>query len=154
MRPTDVVFRYTNFLTDHEKTEIHNYDTVFFLNLKEEKKNKAQTDVFCNEKGEFNVNVGEHIKFRYEILEKLGMGSFGVVLKCVDHKTKELVGVKVLRNEERFHRQGKVEVRILTRLNKVDERDKKNVVRMFDYFYFRGHLVSTTRALTFIVHHI
>ena len=41
MRPTDVVFRYTNFLTDHEKTEIHNYDTVFYLNLKEEKKNKA-----------------------------------------------------------------------------------------------------------------
>ena len=43
----------------------------------------------------------DHIQYRYEVLEVIGKGSFGQVLKCLDHKTKELVALKILRNKKR-----------------------------------------------------
>ena len=38
------------------------------------------------------------------------------VLKCRDHKTGELVALKVIRNQKRFHKQAQVEVKILEHL--------------------------------------
>lgn len=43
----------------------------------------------------------DHIGFRFEVLEVIGKGSFGQVLKCLDHKTTELVAIKVIRNKKR-----------------------------------------------------
>lgn len=43
----------------------------------------------------------DHIGFRFEVLEVIGKGSFGQVLKCLDHKTNELVAIKVIRNKKR-----------------------------------------------------
>ena len=31
------------------------------------------------------LQVGDHIAYRYEVLDVLGRGSFGQVLRCVDH---------------------------------------------------------------------
>ena len=44
----------------------------------------------------------DHIGFRFEVLEVIGKGSFGQVLKCLDHKTQELVAIKVIRNKKRY----------------------------------------------------
>jgi dual specificity tyrosine-phosphorylation-regulated kinase 2/3/4 len=41
----------------------------------------------------------EHIAYRFEVVKKLGKGSFGVVLKCFDHKKKEFVALKIIRNK-------------------------------------------------------
>lgn len=45
--------------------------------------------------------LNDHIQYRYEVLELLGKGSFGQVLKCLDHKTKEQVALKILINRPR-----------------------------------------------------
>ena len=42
-----------------------------------------------------------HIAYRFEVLEVIGKGSFGQVLKCLDHKYKEHVAIKVIRNKKR-----------------------------------------------------
>jgi dual specificity tyrosine-phosphorylation-regulated kinase 2/3/4 len=42
--------------------------------------------------------------YRYEIVGKLGKGSFGQVVKAFDHKNKEFVALKVIRNKKRFHK--------------------------------------------------
>lgn len=40
----------------------------------------------------------DHIAYRYEVLELLGKGSFGPVSKCLDHKTNEMVAVKIIQD--------------------------------------------------------
>jgi dual specificity tyrosine-phosphorylation-regulated kinase 2/3/4 len=37
--------------------------------------------------------------YRFEIIEKLGRGSFGSVLRCFDHKCKEELAIKIIRNQ-------------------------------------------------------
>lgn len=50
----------------------------------------------------FTVQVlHDHLAYRYEVLEVLGKGSFGQVVKCYDHKTDLLVAVKIIRNKKR-----------------------------------------------------
>ena len=53
---------------------------------------------FDNEQQEYIVIMNEHIAYRYEIVKKLGKGSFGIVLRAFDHKTKEFVALKILKN--------------------------------------------------------
>lgn len=60
-------------------------------NLKSSKKQKKDP------RGEIRVIKGEHLAYRYEIIESLGKGAFGEVIKCFDHKEKEEVAIKVLK---------------------------------------------------------
>jgi len=50
------------------------------------------------------VKYNEHIGFRYEVIKKLGKGSFGVVLRVFDHKLKEYCALKVLKNKKRLYK--------------------------------------------------
>ena len=45
----------------------------------------------------------------FEIIDKLGKGSFGQVFKCFDHKKQEVVALKILRNKKRLYKQGLIE---------------------------------------------
>jgi len=92
--------------------------------------------------------MNEHIAYRYEPVKKLGKGSFGIVLKCIDHKNKEYVALKILRNKKRLYKQGLVEAKLIDTLNADDPEDKKNVVRKVDQFVFRRHLCITFEMLS------
>ena len=48
----------------------------------------------------FYCSKGDHIGYRYEILEELGKGAFGRVLKAFDHKDKEEIALKILKAED------------------------------------------------------
>ncbi|CAG7724883.1 unnamed protein product, partial [Allacma fusca] len=76
--------------------------------------------------------------YRYEILEVIGKGSFGQVVRGLDHKTSSQVAIKIIRNKKRFHAQALVEVKILEHLRKRDV--ENSIIRMFTSFYFRNHL--------------
>jgi hypothetical protein len=86
------------------------FKTVYFLGNDVSKKVQASTRApnnhgYDDERGEYNVVMGDHLLYRYEVLSELGKGSFGVVLKCKDHKTGSEFGIKVIRNKRRFHKQ-------------------------------------------------
>ena len=71
---------------------------------------------YDDERGDYNIVLGDHLAYRYEVVDVLGKGSFGQVVRCVDHKDGCIVAVKIIRNKKRFHQQALVEVGILGRL--------------------------------------
>ena len=50
---------------------------------------------------------------RYLILDILGQGTFGQVVKCQNMKTNEIVAVKVVKNKPAYFNQSMMEVTIL-----------------------------------------
>ena len=73
-------------------------------------------DGYDDERGDYNIVMGDHLAYRYEVVDMLGKGSFGQVVRCIDHKSGMLCAVKIIRNKKRFHQQALVEVNILQRL--------------------------------------
>ncbi|XP_007228387.3 homeodomain-interacting protein kinase 3a isoform X3 [Astyanax mexicanus] len=78
------------------------------------------------------------IKHTYEVLEFLGRGTFGQVVKCWKRGTNEIVAVKILKNHPSYARQGQIEVGILSRLSG-ENAEEHNLVRAFECFQHRNH---------------
>ncbi len=54
--------------------------------------------------GRYKWTQHEQVGYRYELLEVLGRGAFGEVLKAFDHKAGEMVAVKIVRSgREQMH---------------------------------------------------
>uniref|UniRef100_A0A1I8FEY0 Protein kinase domain-containing protein n=1 Tax=Macrostomum lignano TaxID=282301 RepID=A0A1I8FEY0_9PLAT len=91
--------------------------------------------------------TNDHVAYRYETLETLGRGSFGQVVRAIDHRTGQHVALKILRNCKRFHRQAAVEVQVLDRLRRMND-SGDCAVQMIDYFTFRGHVCIVFELLS------
>ncbi|XP_075997922.1 homeodomain-interacting protein kinase 3a isoform X2 [Genypterus blacodes] len=78
------------------------------------------------------------MKNSYEVLEFLGRGTFGQVVKCWKRGTNEVVAVKILKNHPSYARQGQIEVEILARLSS-ENADEHNVVRALECFQHCNH---------------
>lgn len=59
---------------------------------------------YDTEDGDYLYEAMDHINYRYEIQKKLGKGAFGVVIRCYDHKNKEAVALKILKNKKKLHK--------------------------------------------------
>jgi dual specificity tyrosine-phosphorylation-regulated kinase 2/3/4 len=46
--------------------------------------------------------MNDHIAYRYEILALIGKGSYGQVLKVFDHKNKEEIALKIIKNKTKI----------------------------------------------------
>lgn len=91
----------------------------------------------------FIIHVNDEIvgpRRRYLVLDSLGTGSFGQVVKCMEKGTKQLVALKVIKNLPVYHNQGLVELGILETLNEAYDPDHYPMVRLLDHFVFRNHL--------------
>ncbi|XP_051513255.1 homeodomain-interacting protein kinase 3-like isoform X8 [Myxocyprinus asiaticus] len=78
------------------------------------------------------------LKNTYEVLDFLGRGTFGQVVKCWNRGTNEIVAVKILKNHPSYARQGQIEVGILARLSS-ENADEHNLVRALECFQHRSH---------------
>lgn len=142
--PSTVLTHYRNDLTDFEAHEIASYDLIYFLGHREV---KAIGDNFDNEKGDYQVTAGDHIAYRYEVLGVLGKGSFGIVMRCRDHKHKEEVALKIIKSKKLFAKQGLVEIRLLQLIKEKDKEENMPVVHLKANFQFRKHLCITFELL-------
>jgi dual specificity protein kinase YAK1 len=108
-----------------------------------------RNDGFDNAEGDYICRVGDVVVspegLGYEILDRLGHGTFGQVLRCSTHDNRGEVAVKIIKNKPAYFQQGLVEVRILQQLNKSFD---LRIVKMIDYFVFRKHLCIVFELLS------
>ena len=109
-------------LNIYERGEIVDYKDIYFCGTQNAAKHVGELSSdaanfgYDDDRGDYTIASGDHLSYRYEIVDILGKGSFGQVVRCIDHKTGGLVAVKIIRNKKRFHQQALVEVNILQKL--------------------------------------
>lgn len=117
----DEAIRMAN-LNIFERGEIVDHKDVYFCGTQNAAKvaGDVQSTLpnygYDDERGDYTIVPGDHLAYRYEVIDVLGKGSFGQVVRCIDHKTGGLVAVKIIRNKKRFHQQAIIEVKILQKL--------------------------------------
>ncbi|KAJ3257905.1 dual specificity protein kinase yak1 [Boothiomyces macroporosus] len=113
----------------------------------------ASNDGFDNQDCDYilyvNDILGSKEGHQYQVLDSLGCGTFGQVVKCQNIKTKELIALKVIKNKPAYYNQSRVEVAILDLLNnQYDPNGKHHIVKMKDSFVFRNHLCIAFEMLS------
>ena len=151
LSPVQAIENFKDYLSEYELTEIFEFNEIWFypVNVKKVTNNVfLANNGFDNEKGDFKITLGDHVAYRYQVLSILGTGSFGQVCKCLDHKSKELVALKIIKNKKKFHKQGLVEAKLLATLQENDPKDTKNIVRSKGHFIFRNHVCIVFELLS------
>lgn len=111
-------------LTAFEKKEIAKFTEVYYIGTKESKDRrnmqgllaKKANNGFDSDSGYYKVVVGDHLNYRYEVLQELDRGAFGQVVRCLDHKDQKEVAVKLNRNSSYDHSSSRTEIAILKKL--------------------------------------
>ncbi|XP_037958073.1 dual specificity tyrosine-phosphorylation-regulated kinase 2 [Teleopsis dalmanni] len=152
MTPTELIKKYRTYLTDLEFEELKVYKEIWYFGQNASKNFNSTSSTnnsgYDDENGNYKIIVHDHIAFRYEILEVIGKGSFGQVIRALDHKTNMHVAIKIIRNKKRFLNQAVVELNILDDLREKDADGSHNVIHMLDYTCFRKHLCITFELMS------
>ncbi len=118
---------------------------------------------FDDRKGYYNVAIGDHINYRYEIKKLIGKGKHSKVYIAVDHKYRgnKRVVLKILRNKPQMDAKIAAELfNLRTVLAQVDRTEVDaptasdmpsyhNIIQLKDYFKFRSHNIL---AFPFVGH--
>ncbi|CAG8540843.1 11426_t:CDS:10 [Ambispora gerdemannii] len=113
----------------------------------------VKNDGYDNEDSDYilyvNDILGNEEGQKYLILDILGQGTFGQVVKCLNFKTKEVVAVKVVKNKPAYFNQSMMEVAILELLNQQwDAQDEHHILRLRDTFIHKKHLCLVFELLS------
>lgn len=137
-------------LSYYEQSEILSYRNIYYIAAgvkKLEANSKEVNNGFDDERNDYILIKNDHIYYRYEILEILGRGSYGQVIKAYDHKEKKLIAIKIIRNLSCIIHQAKIEIQILYKLIQSEE-NKDTVINILEHFIFRNHICLTFDLLS------
>ncbi|KAK7429366.1 U4/U6 small nuclear ribonucleoprotein prp4 [Neonectria magnoliae] len=98
--------------------------------------------------GYYKIRIGEVLNGRYQIQAALGKGMFSGVARAVDITTKELVAIKMMRNNDALRKGGYTEIAILEKLNDADPEHRKHIVKFERAFDYNGHLCMVFENLS------
>ena len=146
MTPDEVLSGYSKYLDAVDREEIRQYETIYFvrqLPISPNAKTARHVDVFP-------FAVSTHIAFRYEQIEIMGKGTYGIVIKCYDHKEHKFVSLKILHASTNNTKQLQMETEILQLMtqSEQDPEGKKHVITLMDKFTYRGYTVFITEILS------
>jgi dual specificity tyrosine-phosphorylation-regulated kinase 2/3/4 len=138
-----VLSKYEKYLTDYERKEILDFEHIYFIGHRAHKVKANTSAHFDNKNNDYKYVLNDHIAYRYELMDTVGRGAFGQVIKVYDHKRKALGALKIIKNKDNFYKQALVELKILRYVRDKDVRGCANIVRVRDFVVFRGHVVFT-----------
>ena len=152
--PEVVLSMYENQLSEFEKVELKEYKKyddnfqIYFLGEIPSRKWKYEEEKYDDENGNYISKKGNNVYYRYEILSYIGKGSFGKVYTVYDHKEKEEIALKILKNFPKEENQIDLEPEILMFLKKNWTKNgtklsKYHVIDIQEYFEFRVHKCFT-----------
>lgn len=96
-----------------------------------------------------NDVLGVEQNRKYLVLDILGQGTFGQVVKCQNLLTKEILAVKVVKSRTEYLTQSITEAKILELLNKkIDPANEHHFLRMHDSFVHKNHLCLVFELLS------
>ncbi|CAO2832062.1 unnamed protein product [Amaranthus hypochondriacus] len=95
----------------------------------------------------FHVVLNSVIAGRYHVTEYLGSAAFSKAIQAHDLHTGMDVCVKIIKNNKDFFDQSLDEIKLLKFVNKHDPADKYHILRLYDYFYYREHLLIVCELL-------
>ncbi|KAE9447849.1 hypothetical protein C3L33_20258, partial [Rhododendron williamsianum] len=89
--------------------------------------------------GHYVFVVGDYITPRYRILSKMGEGTFGRVLECLDNERKEIVAIKIVRSIHKYREAAMIEIDVLQKLARHDIGGTR-CVQIRHWFDYRNHI--------------
>ncbi|KAI3464185.1 hypothetical protein Pfo_020848 [Paulownia fortunei] len=95
----------------------------------------------------FHVVLNSVIAGRYHVTEYLGSAAFSKAIQAHDLHTGMDVCMKIIKNNKDFFDQSLDEIKLLKYVNKHDPADKYHLLRLYDYFYYREHLLIVCELL-------
>ncbi|XP_068305759.1 uncharacterized protein [Pyrus communis] len=95
----------------------------------------------------FHVVMNSVLAGRYHVTEYLGSAAFSKAIQAHDLHTGMDVCVKIIKNNKDFFDQSLDEIKLLKYVNKHDPGDKYHILRLYDYFYYREHLLIVCELL-------
>ncbi|CAI9113282.1 OLC1v1013855C1 [Oldenlandia corymbosa var. corymbosa] len=95
----------------------------------------------------FHVVLNSVIAGRYHVTEYLGSAAFSKAIQAHDLHTGMDVCVKIIKNNKDFFDQSLDEIKLLKYVNKHDPGDRYHLLRLYDYFYYREHLLIVCELL-------
>jgi len=99
------------------------------------------------ESRDFPIKIHDIVAGRYEVVEYLGSAAFSRAVQCLDRKTNTMVCMKIIKNNKDFFDQCLDEVKLLKYVQLKGDPDRYNVIKMFDFFYYKEHLFIVCELL-------
>ena len=109
--------KYWKFLSPTDRDNILRYKYVWYVPVPKSKAHKG-TNVDVDKVGKrggvhklralSESGHRGHVAFRFEKLSVLGAGNFGQVTRCLDHKRKREVALKMICTDESFEMQARI----------------------------------------------
>ncbi|KAI7863756.1 kinase-like domain-containing protein [Spinellus fusiger] len=106
-----------------------------------------------NDNNDYILSVGDILgkekEYSYRVIDLLGQGTFGQVVKCENVDTKELVSVKVIKNKAEYLHQSNMEVSILKQLSqKISSENQHHLLSFIHSFTHMDHLCLVFELLS------
>lgn len=96
-----------------------------------------------------NDVLGVEHNRKYLVLDLLGQGTFGQVVKCQNLITKEILAVKVVKSKSEYLNQSVTEAKVLELLNRqIDPNNEHHFLRLHDTFVHKNHLCLVFELLS------
>lgn len=140
--PRFVLDEHGALLYEHDQQYIDRKYEVFDLKII----HRRQRTGF-EENKDFPIRQNDLIAGRYQVMDFLGSAAFSRAVQALDLQTGSLVCLKIIKNNKDYLDQSLDEIKLLRYVNGLDPHDEHNIVRLYDFFYYKEHLFLVCELL-------